>query len=78
MKLLKSNSAWSRWVAVTSSVVNTTEEPREFPCFGYLVAHSFGYKEESALYLYREDLARMLNQVKGFAAQPDRREKGEA
>lgn len=64
MKLLKNKNAWDRWVSVVNkSQCAEIKPPVKYPCFGYLVVGSFSYEEETALYLYAEDLVKMGKQL---------------
>lgn len=59
MKLLKSITAWKRWMIRNGVPVSSFHPPTEFPCFGYMVVESFSYEEERPVYLYRKNIAKM-------------------
>ena len=40
-----------------------TEPPHSFPCFVYEKVTDWGYEEDKPVYLYREDLEKMLKKL---------------
>ncbi len=64
MTFLKNKTAYKKWAKEIDGGQPQApiDPPAKFPCFGYTVVHSFGYEEESARYLYAEDVAEMFNQ----------------
>lgn len=40
------------------------EKPKEFPCYAYFIVTSWGMEEDTAHYLYKEDLLEMLDKLK--------------
>lgn len=67
MKFLKSERAYLRWAAGVNrgQPQAPITPPVEFPCFAYLEVGSFGYEEERAEYLYRDDVRRMQGKLEG-------------
>lgn len=66
MTFLKNKRAGKKWITTVNSgqPQQPIAEPAEYPCFAYLVVGSFGYEEESACYLYVEDVEKMLEQIR--------------
>lgn len=68
-KLLKSARAYRSW-ATGKDGWDTYKDrwpvcaPTEYPCFGYTAVSSFGYEEESPLYLYAADLEIMIRELR--------------
>lgn len=61
MKLLKNKEEFEEWKSGESGVY--AEEPDMFPCYVYKVVHSWGYEEESTIYLYTSNLRKMLSEM---------------
>ena len=60
MNYLKSKRAWSLWKTKNLLSNDEAEIPEEFPCYAYLVVGSWGYEEYFTLYLYKQDIEKML------------------
>ncbi|HEX4084341.1 MAG TPA: hypothetical protein VHY22_05485 [Chthoniobacteraceae bacterium] len=63
MNLLKSKRAWLRLLNKRCEKPDHQPFPEQYPCFVYFTVRSFGYEQESANFLYPNDLARMAHQL---------------
>lgn len=60
MKLLTTQEDFDKWKKEHISSGDTVEQPREFPCYVRTEVKSWNYEEERAIYLYRDDLEKMI------------------
>lgn len=65
MDLLRNQAEWEAWVAdnLCTDAGDIADPPREFPCYARTVVTSWQNEEETAVYLYRDDIKRMHEEM---------------
>ena len=61
MKLLTNVSAWRQWIKDEEGrfADKVHPQPKEYPCFAYMVLDSWGQETQTAMYLYQHQVDEM-------------------
>jgi hypothetical protein len=63
MKLITCELEFKYWCSENIFYGDEADDPKEYPFFVRTEVKSWNYEEESAVYLYRADLVKMLEEM---------------
>lgn len=63
-RVLKNNDDFLRWKKDCTASCDIVSQPKQFPCLAKMFVSDWAYQEETAEYLYVEDLEEILSEMR--------------
>lgn len=66
-RLLKDEEDFLKWKRDYLCEGDTADTPKKYPCYASTFVSNWAYQEETAEYLYAEDIESLLNELNAIA-----------